>query len=45
MVSETKGTTKELALRPQEFAKIKCGQAHFNAIDVDYAWVSNAGQV
>jgi type III restriction enzyme len=45
LVRETKGTTDQLQLRPSEFAKIKCGRAHFNEIDVDYGWTDSASSV
>ena len=43
LVVETKGNTSENALRPTESGKIKCGQAHFQALgeDVDFKKTSN----
>ena len=46
MIRETKGAVKESGLRRLEQAKIKCGQRHFESIDVDYkvcSSVENAG--
>ena len=45
LVRETKGTKSELELRPSELAKIKCGKAHFDEIEVDYDWIEKAGDV
>lgn len=45
-VLETKGSVSEENLRPTEFAKIKCGTAHFNSIDtgVEFKAVDNFNQ-
>ena len=37
MIRETKSTKDKLKLRIPETDKIKCGQAHFLSIGVDYA--------
>ena len=43
LIVETKGNIAENALRPTESGKIKCGQAHFQALgeDVDFKKTSN----
>lgn len=45
LVRETKGTKNQLQLRPSEFAKIKCGKAHFEEVNVDYDWIEKASDV
>lgn len=45
LVRETKGKVTWLDLRESERQKIRCGEAHFKAMDVDYQWVSNAAEV
>ena len=45
LVRETKGTSDQLQLRPTEFAKIKCGKAHFEEVSVDYDWIEKASEV
>lgn len=41
-VLETKGNVLIEALRPMERAKIKCGQAHFNALgEINFKAVDN----
>ncbi|MGL5717198.1 MAG: DEAD/DEAH box helicase family protein [Paraclostridium sp.] len=36
LVRETKSTTDQYKLRPEENAKVKCGEKHFNEIGVDF---------
>jgi len=36
LVRETKSTTDEYKLRPEEKEKVKCGEEHFNEIGVDF---------
>jgi len=45
LVRETKSTTKEEKLRGSEWGKIRCGQAHFEALDVDFKHVTTAEEV
>ena len=45
LVRETKGTKDQFKLRGSEWAKIQCGHAHFDALGVDFAHVTNAGEV
>lgn len=45
LVRETKGTKDQLQLRPNEFAKIKCGKAHFEEVSVDYDWIEKATEI
>lgn len=35
LVAETKSTTLEGRLRPEELTKARCGQAHFEALEID----------
>ena len=45
LVRETKGTDQLSLLRTSEEMKIKCGQAHFNELEVDFAVVPTAAKV
>ncbi len=45
LVRETKGTRKLEKLRPDEVNKIRCGEAHFRALGVDFNVVTNAGDL
>jgi type III restriction enzyme len=45
LVRETKGTKDELKLRGAEWAKIRSGKAHFDALGVDFAHVVSAKEV
>lgn len=45
LVRETKGTHDLNQLRPDERDKIRCGQAHFDTLGVDYKVVTNAAEV
>lgn len=45
LVRETKGSTDTMDLRSAESAKLKCGQAHFDALDVDFRAVTEASAV
>jgi len=45
LVRETKGTKDQFKLRGSEWAKIQCGKAHFDTLGVDFAHVTNAGEV
>ncbi|MEI6319798.1 MAG: DEAD/DEAH box helicase family protein [Pseudomonadota bacterium] len=45
LVRETKGTVDELRLRGIEWAKIRCGKAHFSQLGVDYKHVTSAAEV
>jgi type III restriction enzyme len=45
LVRETKGTDQLSLLRTSEEMKIKCGQAHFNELEVDFAVVRTAAEV
>lgn len=42
LVSETKGTMERLNLRGTEAARIICGKAHFDALNVEYRQVTTA---
>ena len=45
LVRETKSTRDQLKLRGSEWAKIECGQAHFDALGVNFAHVTSASEV
>ena len=45
LVRETKSTKDQLKLRGSEWAKIQCGKAHFNTLQVDFAHVVSAADV
>jgi len=45
MVKETKGSTSKDQLRISELNKIKFGEAHFDALGVDYGMVKSASEV
>ncbi len=45
LVRETKGTRDFLKLRTAEADKVRCGQKHFEAIDVPFAVVVSASEV
>lgn len=45
LVRETKSGPTWLDIPKPERDKIRCGQAHFSTLDVDYAWVTSASQV
>ena len=45
LVRETKGTKDFLKLRTSEADKVRCGQKHFEAIDVPFAVVVTADEV
>ena len=45
LVRETKGTTDTSQLRPDEQARIDCGEMHFEHLGVDFAVVTSAAQV
>jgi type III restriction enzyme len=45
LVRETKSTKDQLKLRGSEWEKIKCGQAHFDSLGVDFAHVTSASEV
>jgi type III restriction enzyme len=45
LVRETKGTMNQLQLRGSEWAKIKCGEAHFGSLAVDFAHVTSPGEI
>jgi type III restriction enzyme len=45
LVRETKGTTDEMKLRSSEWAKIRCGKAHFNELGVDFGHVARAENI
>jgi type III restriction enzyme len=45
LVRETKGSTYRGDLRESEAAKIKCGEAHFRRLNVDYRVVKSALEV
>jgi type III restriction enzyme len=45
LVRETKGTREFLKLRTVEADKVRCGQKHFEAIDVPFAVVVNAEEI
>lgn len=45
LVRETKGSTKTTDLRGAEAAKLRCGKAHFETLDVDFKTVTDASAV
>jgi len=45
LVRETKSTKDMSKLRPSEKEKIECGQAHFDALGVDFEVVTLARNV
>jgi type III restriction enzyme len=45
LVRETKGTRDFLKLRTSEADKVRCGQKHFEALNVPFAVVVNADEV
>ena len=45
LVRETKATKDQLKLRGSEWAKIQCGRAHFDTLQVDFEYVTSASQV
>jgi type III restriction enzyme len=45
LVRETKSTKDQLKLRGSEWAKIQCGKAHFDTLQVDFAHVVSAADV
>ena len=45
LVRETKSTKDQLKLRGSEWAKIKCGKAHFDTLHVDFAHIVSADDV
>lgn len=45
LVRETKGSTDTTDLRSAESAKLRCGQAHFDALNVDFRAVTDASAV
>ena len=45
LVRETKATKDQLQLRGSEWAKIQCGAAHFEALDVSFKPISSAAEV
>jgi type III restriction enzyme len=45
LVRETKGSTDMMDLRSVEAAKLRCGQAHFDSLDVNFRAVTNATDV
>ncbi len=45
LVRETKSTKDQLKLRSSEWAKIQCGKAHFDTLQVDFAHVISAAEV
>lgn len=45
LVRETKGTKDFLQLRTSEADKVRCGKAHFEALDVDFKVAVTAGDV
>jgi type III restriction enzyme len=45
LVRETKSTKDELKLRNSEWAKIKCGAAHFETLQVDFSHITSAMEV
>ena len=42
LVRETKSTKEQLKLRSSEWAKIRCGKAHFGTLNVDFDHVTSA---
>ncbi len=45
LVRETKGTREFLKLRTNEADKVRCGQRHFEALDVPFAVIVSADEV
>lgn len=45
LVRETKSTREQQKLRPSEWDKIRCGKAHFEALNVDFEHITGAEQV
>lgn len=45
LVRETKGSIEAMDLRSAEAAKLRCGKAHFEALDVDFKAVIDASAV
>ena len=45
LVRETKSTKDQLKLRGSEWAKIKCGESHFDILKVDFAHVVSASEI
>ncbi|REJ68857.1 MAG: DEAD/DEAH box helicase [Planctomycetota bacterium] len=45
LVRETKSTTDQHKLRPSESQKIRCGKAHFDALEVDFDHVASADEI
>lgn len=45
LVRETKSTKDQLKLRGSEWAKIQCGKAHFDTLQVDFAHVTTANEI
>jgi type III restriction enzyme len=45
LVRETKSTKDQLKLRGSECAKIQCGKAHFDTLEVDFAHVTSANEI
>lgn len=45
LVRETKSTKDQLKLRGSEWAKIQCGKAHFETLQVDFAHVTSANEI
>ena len=45
LVRETKATKDQLQLRGSEWAKIQCGTAHFEALDVSFKHITSAAEV
>jgi len=45
LVRETKNTKEQQKLRQTEWDKIRCGKAHFDALDVDFDHVTSASEV
>jgi type III restriction enzyme len=45
LMRETKATKDQLKLRGSEWAKIQCGKAHFDSLQVDFAHVTTANEI
>jgi type III restriction enzyme len=45
LVRETKSTKDQLKLRGSEWAKIKCGEAHFETLGVDFKHIVNVTEI
>jgi len=45
LVRETKSTKDQLKLRGVEWAKLRCGKAHFDELQVDFKHVTSAAEV